>query len=99
MPQPAIVHIDGSYVTDKFLPNDVDVAVDVTGCSLADQDFWFGEFGRRHHEFRDGYRTDFYPYVGSLGNDFGAFFQYVRVAEALERGMAVGDRKGILRIR
>lgn len=98
MPEPAIIHIDGSYVTDKELPNDVDVAIDVSGCSLADQDFWFGEFGRRHNEIKDKFRTDFYPYVQSFGSDFGAFFQYVRPEEALERGMSAGDRKGLLRI-
>jgi hypothetical protein len=42
--------------------------------------------------------VDFYPFVVGQGNDFSAFFQYVRVEEALRRGIAPTVRKGILRV-
>jgi hypothetical protein len=98
MPKPAILFVDGNYVTDKALPNDVDVAVDISACDAVGQNQWFGEWGRRHAEFKNDFATDFYPYLTGNGNDFGAFFQYVRVSEALERGAAPGTNKGVLRI-
>jgi hypothetical protein len=98
MPKHAVLFVDGSYVTDKTLPNDVDVAIDLAGCSIADQNLWFGDWGRRCGEFKANFLTDSYLFVTGSGNDFSVFFQYMRVSEAMERGLDSGDSKGVLRI-
>ena len=98
MPKPSAILIDGSFVTDKAAPSDVDVAVDVTACDTDAQNAWFVAFGRKHHAHKVNFATDFYPYTKEYGNDFGSYFQYVRVQQALERGVSADQRKGILRI-
>lgn len=98
LPQPTALLIDGSYVTDKPLPNDVDVVVDVTGCTSAEQTAWFHAFQTDHLYVKQTFRVDFYPFVIGSGNDFSAYFQYIRVEEALRRGIPPHVRKGILRV-
>lgn len=98
LPQPTAVLIDGSYVTDKPVPGDVDVVVDISSCIQADQLLWFEAWNDHHVHVKDTYLVDFYPFVIGQGNDFSAFFQYVRVEEALQRGIAPTVRKGILRV-
>lgn len=97
-PGPFTIFVDGSFVTDKAAPSDVDVAVDITGCSKADQDVWLIAYHREHARLKREFKTDFYPVIIGAGHDFTAFFQYVRVDEALARGAPDGTRKGILRL-
>lgn len=98
LPPPTAILIDGSYVTDKPLPGDVDVIVDISGCMEADQLRWFEAWNDHHEHVKDAYLVDFYPFVVGQGNDFSAFFQYVRIEEALRRGISPNIRKGILRV-
>ena len=98
LPAPTAYLVDGSYVTDKLLPRDVDVVLDISGCSAAEQTQWI-EAWNEHHEFvKATFGVDFYPFVVGAGNDFSAFFQYVRVEEALKRGIGLEVRKGILSV-
>ncbi|WCT73264.1 hypothetical protein PQ455_16845 [Sphingomonas naphthae] len=97
-PRPAAFLIDGSYVTDKPLPNDVDVIVDVTSCSTEQQKQWFAVWAEQHEFAKLTFSVDFYPFAIGLGSDFSAFFQYVRIEEALRRGIAPTVRKGILKV-
>lgn len=97
-PNPTALLIDGSYVTDKALPGDVDLVVDITACLEPDQAMWFEAWEAHHEHVKQNYLVDFYPVVVGDGNDFSAFFQYVRVEEALRRGIAPNIRKGILRV-
>lgn len=98
LPAPSCFLIDGSYVTDKVSPNDVDVVVDLTGCSIVDIQAWTERWASHHDYAKVTFSVDFYPAVAGMGNDFSAFFQYVRIDEALRRGMAPDVRKGILRL-
>lgn len=98
LPSPDAYLLDGSFVTDKPLPKDIDLVVDVTGCSQADQLNWFAAHAAHHAVAKQQFSVDFYPFVIGLGNDFSAFFQYVRVDEALRRGIPPTVRKGILRV-
>ena len=98
LPGPVSIFVDGSFVTDKPVPGDVDVAIDITGCSKADQDVWLIAYHREHARLKREFRTDFYPVIVGAGHDFTAFFQYVRVDDALSRGAPDGTRKGILRL-
>jgi hypothetical protein len=98
MPQPAELLIDGSFVTDKDRPSDIDVAVDITNCPLLGQGQWLIAFHQGHAQIKQQFRTDFYPFSNHWGNNFGAFFQYVRMDEALARGAPNDAHKGILRL-
>lgn len=92
-------YIDGSFVTDKPEPFDVDVVLELPPPSPAhvillqinrvfDSEFVFREFG-----------VHVWAYVRGLPqNDFRAFFQYVRVEEAGARGLPPETRKGILKL-
>jgi hypothetical protein len=95
---PTVLYVDGSYVTDKAVPNDVDVVVDISGCDAQGQAQWARAWGSSHQHVKTTYHVDFYPVVLGQGNDFVAFFQYVRAEEALRRGIGLDVRKGILRV-
>jgi hypothetical protein len=97
-PAPDAFLLDGSFVTDKPLPGDIDVVVDVTLCSEDDQQAWFRAFFAGHQFAKDNFGVDFYPFIIGVGKDFSAFFQYVRVEDALLRGLGPDTRKGILRV-
>jgi hypothetical protein len=97
-PQPDAFLIDGSYVTDKALPNDVDIVIDITSCSNDDQQIWIAAWAAHHEYAKATFSVDFYPFSVGVGSDFSAFFQYVRVDEALRRGIPPSVRKGILKV-
>lgn len=98
LPNPSAILLDGSYVTDKIAPNDVDVVVDLTGCADDEMQIWTAMWAAHRAYVKDVFSVDFYPAVAGVGNDFSAFFQYVRIDEALRRGMSPDLRKGILRL-
>ena len=98
LPQPALIYVDGSYVTDKPVPGDVDVVVDVSGCDTEGQQHWLQEWAANHDQVKAVHHVDFYPVVCGPGHDFVAFFQYVRAEEALRRGIGLDVRKGILQV-
>lgn len=95
---PTALHVDGSYVTDKPVPGDVDVVVDVSGCDAQGQAQWLQAWADNYQHVKNTYHVDFYPVVAGHGNDFVAFFQYVRAEEALRRGIGLDVRKGILQV-
>lgn len=98
LPEPNAILIDGSYVTDKPLPSDVDVVVDISSCSVADQQIWVDGWAERRERMKDVHKVDFYPFAAGHGNDFSEFFQYVRIDDALRRGVSPQVRKGILKV-
>lgn len=98
LPTPSAILLDGSYVTDKPMPEDVDVVVDISSCSVADQQIWVDGWAEQRQGMKDIHKVDFYPFAAGIGNDFSAFFQYVRVDDALRRGVSPHVRKGILKV-
>jgi hypothetical protein len=98
LPASSAILIDGSYVTDKVLPSDVDVIVDTTQCTAHGQNLWVQAWADQCEFAKATFSVDFYPIVVGVGNDFAAFFQYVRVEEALRRGIPPAVRKGILKV-
>jgi hypothetical protein len=98
LPPPTAYLIDGSYVTDKAIPADVDLVVDITGCVEPSHQQWFEAWEQNHDYVKQTFEVDFYPFVVGVTNDFSAFFQYIRVEEALRRGIPSYVRKGILRV-
>ncbi|WP_394353523.1 DUF6932 family protein [Brevundimonas huaxiensis] len=95
---PTALYVDGSYVTDKPIPGDIDLVVDISGCDAPGQAQWLQAWADSHEHVKNTYHVDFYPVVMGQGNDFVAFFQYVRAEEALRRGIGLDVRKGILRV-
>jgi hypothetical protein len=98
LPKPNAILIDGSYVTDKPTPADVDVVVDISSCSVAEQQVWVDGWIEQRQGMKDVHKVDFYPFASDHGNDFSAYFQYVRVEDALRRGVSPLVRKGILKV-
>ncbi|MBC1182318.1 hypothetical protein HF680_06580 [Brevundimonas sp. WCHBH090558] len=85
-------------MTDKPIPGDIDLVVDISGCDAPGQAQWLQAWADSHEHVKNTYHVDFYPVVMGQGNDFVAFFQYVRAEEALRRGIGLDVRKGILRV-
>jgi hypothetical protein len=93
------IYLDGSFVTDKASPGDVDLVLDLTTATTKQQKEALFLFWRQREAIKSDYDVDFCPNLpGSGANDFGAFFQYVRAAEANQRNVGPDVRKGILRI-
>lgn len=97
-PQPASIYFDGSFTSDKAAPLDVDVVFDLEGCDKAAQAHWWMTFATQRDVIKRDYRVDFWVYLPGLPNDLRAFFEYVRLEEAILRGMGPGDLKGLLRV-
>ena len=92
------VYADGSFVTDKDRPGDIDVVLELHNASDAEN--WRGLMFMQEHQarIRSQYSVDFwinFPHK----NDFVAFFQYVGHKTAKFKGLDHKHRKGILRIR
>lgn len=51
--------IDGSFVSDKALPNDIDLAVDITQCDEAAQGAWIGAWAQNSEIAKNDFRVDF----------------------------------------
>jgi len=96
-PQPSAILVDGSFTTDKSVPSDVDVVIELSTLSAVDQSHWVKAWSISHDWAKKQFSTDFYPVV-THGSDFSAYFQYVKIEDALNRGLPLGLRKGILRV-
>ena len=91
------VYVDGSFVTDKEVPEDVDVVLDMTRATdegrLSALNFMVAEQDRLQQD----YSVHFWINLPGQ-NDFSAFFQYLRVKTARHKGLDPSHRKGILRL-
>ncbi len=94
---PYPIFFDGSFVTDKELPDDTDVVLDL---SLAtDEHKWHALMFMRMNQERimEVYGVHFWiNFPGT--NDFSAFFQYVGVKTASAKGLNPLHLKGILKV-
>lgn len=86
------VYVDGSFVTDKPAPNDVDgcweASVDV---DLGKLDEAFLDFGERRRRMKQKYGVDFFPCSYTEGDTRKAFLRFFQVDKD-------GRAKGILAI-
>ena len=97
-----ILLIDGSYVTDKTVPGDIDAILDVSNEPLESQAKALIFKITKGQALKERFHIDWWVNMPAgnpslnipPGNDFSAFFQYARVSEKTP----VGTRKGILRI-
>lgn len=88
-----ILLIDGSFVTDKMVPGDIEVVLDVRAESPEQIGKAVKFFAYRHSKLKIDFGIDWYPNLPGE-NDFSAFFQYARTTERIPEG----TKKGILRI-
>lgn len=98
MPRIESLIVDGSFVTDKEHPSDIDAVAMIGNLSDQHQQEWVRAWQPMHSELKAHFHVDLYPTIQGLGNDFSVFFQYLRPEEALERGAPLGTLKGLLRI-
>lgn len=90
--------VDGSFVTDKNIPNDVEVIYDVTNIDAPIERAKAILFFQEKHEFlKDNYYVDWYPNLPD-NNDFSLFFQYIGEKTAATKNLPPKTLKGILRI-
>lgn len=90
--------IDGSFVTDKTLPSDIDVIADIT---LAPENVIKEAlvlFSFKREEIKQNYGVDFWLYHPKTPNDLRSFFQYIKEDDAQRRGCSPETRKGLLSI-
>lgn len=94
---PYPIFFDGSFVTDKELPDDTDVVLDLS--NAPDDRKWQGLTFMQAHQARimEMYRVHFWINLPGL-NDFAAFFQYVGVKTASAKGLNPLHLKGILKV-
>ena len=90
--------VDGSFVTDKAHPGDIDAVAMIGNLTERNQREWVRRWQPEHERLKAENRVDLYPTVLGHGNDFSAYFQYMRPEEALERGAPLGVRKGLVRM-
>ena len=92
------VIVDGSFVTDKSKPVDIDVALDLRAApddiKLQGLLFLLGNKGRINQK----YGLDFWVNIPGLTEDFSKFFQYLGNKNAKLKGLSPKSLKGILRV-
>lgn len=94
------IYIDGSFLTDKSDPKDIDLVLEFTqnnSCNLSVVDPQvFNHFYVVNTFSLDVYFAPTFipPYV----NDLREFFQYIGVKEGFSRGLHPTDKKGIVKV-
>lgn len=94
---PYPIFFDGSFVTDKELPDDTDVVLDLSGAP--DDRKWHALIFMQQNQARimEAYRVHFWINLPGA-NDLAAFFQYVGVKTASAKGLNPLHLKGILKV-
>ena len=93
------IYINGSFVTDKEHPEDIDIAVELDGVS--DNKKWEALIYMHTHQDRllTVYQIHFWiNFASPEANDFSKYFQYIRAKTARLKGLNPKHLKGILRI-
>lgn len=94
---PDPLYCDGSFVTDKDMPADTDVVLDLRGAP--DERKWRGLVFMTQEKPRllSRYKVDFWVNLPG-GKDLSLFFQYVGIKTAKFKGLDPYHHKGILRV-
>lgn len=91
------VLIDGSFVTDKALPSDIEVIVDVRNETKEKQGLAAAFYIVHHNRLKEEYEIDWYPNLPSE-NDFSLFFQYLGEKGAVDKNLSATHLKGIIKL-
>ncbi len=91
------VYINGSFVTDKPAPADVEITLDVRKEDIEKQGLAYMFYHRNHARLKHERCIDWYPTLPA-SNDFISFFQYIGRKTALAKGLSQRATKGILKV-
>lgn len=92
--------MDGSFVTDKDMPSDVDLVLEFPDLRSFTQLRTIHGCLRNRKAIKQTYLVDrLERFTNQLGYGFRELFQELRPEDALRRGLPVGANKGILMIR
>lgn len=97
-PKVQFLYVDGSFTTDKPLPGDIDVIVDLSGAAQNDIITWAQIWAREHDLIKQLHRADFHLSRAGQKEGMVEFFQRVGIKDGMSRGIAPATRKGILRV-
>jgi hypothetical protein len=89
--------LDGSYVTDKAIPGDIEVAFDVRNESDQKQGLALLFFHTQHNRLKSTIKVDWYPVLPG-NNDFVSFFEYIGDKTAAQKKLHAKELKGILKV-
>lgn len=93
------IYIDGSFVTDKQHPKDVDIIIEYPDAATRIRLIRNNECLRTRAHIKDVYKVDVLTGLANApGPDMRDFFELLRPEEAAGKGLPAGTRKGILRI-
>ncbi len=99
LPELDRIYIDGSFVTDKQHPKDVDIIIEYPDAATRIRSIQNNECLRTRDHIKNVYKVDVLSCLAiSQGPDMRDFFQLLRPEDAARRGLPAGTRKGILRI-
>lgn len=90
--------IDGSFVRNKPLPDDVDIVLDLTNVTAYQPLALALALRIRRDEIKEAYNVDVWARHPNLSHDLFAFFQYIGDKAAAELHLDSKHPKGILRI-
>lgn len=105
IPEVSLVYVDGSFTTDKenFAddnepPKDVDIVLEMTDFHTINRLFLQHPHLFIQDNVKRTYNVDLWIWTAGAPYDLREYFQYLRPEEAMNRNVAAGTRKGILRI-
>lgn len=93
---PTLLWLDGSFVTAKRAPNDIDIVADCIHASAEQTQVAVLLFFNERTALKKRYSIDFWLKHPNFSNDLTLFFQYVRPDASSQQQSST--RKGILRI-
>lgn len=91
------LYLDGSYVTDKPIPGDIEVTLDVSAEPPVKQGLAILFYVKHHDRLKNTIKVDWYPTLPG-NSDFVSFFEYVGEKTAIQKNVDPKDKKGILRV-
>ena len=93
------IYVNGSFVTDKEHPEDIDVVLDLKSSPDNKQSEGLVFMTNHHYRLLSEYQVHFWINFAIPGApDFSRYFQYIRAKTARFKGLNPKHLKGILRI-
>lgn len=90
-------YIDGSFVTDKPTPNDIELIFDVRNQSQEMQALAVVFHMTKHQYLKETYNVDCYPNLTG-SSDFCLFFQYIGEKTGTIKNLPAKHLKGIIKL-
>lgn len=95
---PDHLFIDGGFTSDKLITSDIDVVADISHLDDMSAYMAIGWWTLNKKLLKESYRVDFWLKHKTIQQNLVDFFRYVKVEEALSRGLPKNEKKGLLKI-